>query len=149
MTTFVIHELVTNLIQPFNVNVGYRLQMHTVRPYLFFNDAPAGTFTLGLYSGATLLDSDSITFAQIKSYIATTDDYIAAFCSFRFSSNPVLNPGVYSLKLTSTGYAYDQAIYVGWISLHENLINQITYSPVSDEENPLTYQLWGHRWLES
>lgn len=146
MTTLVVHDLDTYASQSFVVQNGNRLVIESVRPYLYFHNAPAGTFTLSLYSGATLLDSADITFAEVQTALATTDNYIHAYCRFEFENNPVLPPGSYELKLTASGYTRTNASYAGWVALHEDLINDISYAPANDSENPLTFQLWGYRW---
>lgn len=146
MTTLVVHELDTYASQSFTVDNGRRLLIESVRPYLFFYNAPAGSFTLSLYAGATLLDSADITFADIQTALETTDNFVVAYCRFEFENQPVLNPGTYELKLTASGYTKSATSYAGWVALHEDLINDITYTPVDDSENPLTFQLWGYRW---
>lgn len=147
MTQLLVHDLGTYLAQDFTVLADKRIIVEAVRPYLYFHNSPSGTFTLSLYKGATLIDSASITSSEIQTALATSNNYFHAYSRFDFENHPVLNEGAYTLKLTASGYINSSSSYIGWVALHEDLINNITYTPNSDSENPLTFQLWGYRWL--
>lgn len=146
MTKLVVHELITTLSQPFTVNDQTTLKLKGIRPYLYNHNNPAGIFTLALKYAGNVVDSNTFTSLDLKNALATTNNYMHLFYRIYFEKNPAIHSGDYELELSSTGYTFDEDSYLGWVSMHEDLINNITYTPTDDRENPLSFQLWGYKW---
>lgn len=129
------------------ITVNKRIIVDSIRPRLYLHDDPAGTFTLSIKQGATTLGSKSLTMADIKTNAGFADNqFHHGFFRFQFANQVVLNPGTYTVELSSSGYTFAEASYLGWIIDHEDLTNTITPGDtvISDIDNPLTMQIWSH-----
>jgi hypothetical protein len=146
LTTLFVHELKTELEQEFKYKLRTRMNIGGVRPYLYIHNNPVGTFTIELLYNSSPIATGTFTAADIKTALATSDNYVHAYYNVTLDKNPVLNHGIYSLKLTSSGYSFNESAYIGWIALHENERNEMEYTPESDGQNSLTFELWEHKY---
>ncbi len=141
MTKLVVDELHSTLSQTFTVYKNERLTIEAIRPYIYMHNAPAGTFTIAVKSGGTELFSKTFTSVEIKSDLSTANNYIHIWKTLVFASPAQIENGEYELELSSAGYTYSDSSYLGWVREHENLTNEISGTPVSDIENPRSFQL--------
>jgi hypothetical protein len=109
------------------------------------NNAPAGTFTLSIKSGATTLCSKSFTSADIKTSLGTVNNYAHVFYPIVFDSPSFLGRGSYDVVLSASGYTGTNSSFIAWIQQHENLNNELDYEPLTDDENPLALRLKVYR----
>ena len=143
MTTLVVEELRTTLYQEFSLKTKESIK--AIRPYLYLHNSPAGTFTLTLKESGATIDSKSYTAAQIEAAAGfTANQYHHAYINFEFDSHLTLKRDTtYRIELSSAGYTFGDAAYVGWIRPHENGYNNSSPSLINYESNPFGYQLWG------
>jgi len=141
VTKLVIDELHSTLSQTFTLYKNGRSTIEAIRPYIYMHNAPAGIFTLSIKSGGTALISKTFTSAEIKTDLSTTDNYAHLWKAIVFDNPSQFENGEYELELSSSGYTYSDSSHLGWIREHENLINEISGTPVSDIENPRAFQL--------
>lgn len=111
---------------------------------LMYN-APSGTFTISLKSGATTLHSEDFTSASIKTDLSTSNNYAWIWKAFQFTNPIPLASGVYTLELSSSGYTFSDSSYLGWISDYESDYQRQTDTPSNDGENPQAFQLFEYR----
>ena len=140
MTTLVVEKLFISLEQEFNFTNDSRYHVAAFYPYLYLHDSPVGTFTISLIKDASVIFQKSFTSSDIKTALNTSNNYAHVFYPI-IPDNPIqLSRGVYSLKLTSSGYSAGDS-FIGWIRQHEDLNNILDYIPLSDEQNPLATRL--------
>lgn len=138
----VVDELETTLSQTFTVFKNNRLDLVAIRPYILSHNSPAGTFTFKLLDGATTLFSDTFTAAELKTDISTANDYVRIWKNFSITVPTFLENGDYTLELSSSGYTYSDASYLGWIKEHEHLTNVITNDDATSAlQFPRSFQL--------
>lgn len=136
MSTLLASELRTELEHEVRFSQTGRIHIAGLYPYLLKFGSPAGTFTISFIKDAFTLFSKSFGAADISPTL------------FAHTFHPVLpdNPiqieaGLYTIKLTATGYAFNNSAYIAWIQQHENIQNAMEYTPISDTENPLTVRI--------
>ena len=112
MSTLVYDTLETELVQEIVVGNHLGLYNPTLKPWLYFLNNPAGTFTLSIYKGVDFLMSKSFTLADLKTQLNTTDKSGYLFFNLDFGGH--LPFGFYTLKLTSTGYTYSNTSFLAW-----------------------------------
>jgi len=137
VTTLLVQELKTGevLEQQFRISDYQRTTVGSISPYLYFHDAPAGTFTVELVG----LRAWSFDFTDVQAETAVED-----YCHVYFPLIPVtplhLEVGIYTLRLSASGYALGPS-WAGWIQQHENLDNLLDYVPTNDGSNPLAIRI--------
>lgn len=144
MSTLVVQKLNTELSQDFRLSLDTRYNIGAVIPYLYMHNAPTGSFTVSVKSGATTLASNSFTCSDIKTSLGTAFNYAHVFYPVNFETTQ-LGKGTYTLELSASGYSPSESSYVGWVQQHEDLNNLLDYEPLSDAQNPLAFRLkiWG------
>ena len=136
MSTLMVSELFSELEHEMRFTQTGRIHIAGLYPYLLKFGSPVGTFTLSLIKGATTLFSKSFTSSEISS-----SNYAHAFHPV-LPDNPIqIEAGLYTVKLTSSGYAFTSSDYIGWIQQHENIQNSMEYTPSNDTKNPLTIRI--------
>lgn len=145
MSQVLINDLVTELEQSFRLSLNERYSIGAVIPYLYMHNAPAGTFTFSLLSGATVLTSKSFTSADIKASLETPDNYALVFYHVIFSDPVQLDAGTYTARLSASGYSKTPSSFLAWCQQHEDLNNQLDYVPANDLANPLAMRLKTYR----
>ena len=123
MTTIVVDELVTTLSQNITLNSYRNYHIAGLKLRLLMYNAPAGTFTVSIKSGANTLSSYSFTSADIKTELNTTDNYAHLY---KVISIPytILKSGSYEIELSSSGYTYAFGSFIGWVKSYENIFNE-------------------------
>ena len=138
MSTLLVDSLDTDgiLSQEFRISLDTRYNIGAIIPYLYMHGAPAGTFYLGVQKNGSEIFSQSFTCADIKTALDTTDDYAHVFFPIVPNLPLYLEKGIFSVNLYSSGYVSGSS-FLGWVKQHENLNNELDYTPVNDLENPL------------
>ena len=142
MTQLLVEPLaIDELTQEIRLRRSERYQIGAFIPYLYLHNAPLGTFNFIVEKNSIILFQKSFTSADIKTSMGTTSDYLHCFYPI-IPTNPVqLESGLYTLKLTSTGYSNSSTSFIGWIRQFEDLNNTLDYVPLDDDHNPLAIRL--------
>lgn len=138
MTKLLVEPLKTELEQEFSFKLEGRCLLAAVAPYLFMQNSPAGTFTFTVFKEDEEIFSKDFTSAQIKSALNTVNDHARVYYPM-VPTNPVFfTKGTYRAVLSSSGYSFDFNSYLGWVREHEDLRDEMDYSPSADNHNPLS-----------
>jgi uncharacterized protein YfaQ (DUF2300 family) len=141
VTTLVIETLVTELSQDIRLSGKERYSIGAIIPYIYMHNAPSGTFTLSLINQAVTVFSQSFTSSDIKASIQTVNNYAHVFYPV-IPTNPIqLDSGIYTVRITASGYAPTSVSFLALIRQHEDLNNKLDYVPLTDDENPLAIRL--------
>lgn len=140
---FLLEELKTELYQDFDVNKQLGMRIKSVRPYLYVNGTVSGNFRVALFfNSSEIATTATFTAAEVKASINTANSYCAVNY-FKNLINPVfLKKGAYQIKLLSTGYTYSPNDFIAWIMEHEDIKNEMSYTPVNDLENSFAFDLF-------
>lgn len=141
MSTIVANELISTLEQEFTYNLNDRVHIGGFYPYLLMYNSPLGTFKIEVLKGANVVYEEEFTSSDIKTTIGTTDNYAITFYPIIPPSPIQIEKGSYKIKLSSTGYTYYSSSYLAWIQQHENVQNQMSYTPNGDGENSLAFRI--------
>jgi len=137
-----VEELISELTQEFELIGGRIFHANGIRPYLYAHNHPSGTFTFTLMKDSTPISSVSFNSSQLYSAIQTSNNFIHLVYDLEFEHVLPLKNGVYQLKLTSSGYTFSSDCFLGWVKEHEDLKFPVSPIPTSDDQNPLTFELW-------
>ena len=142
MTKLVVDELQTTLEQTFTYDLDKRATIHAVGLYLYMCNAPSGTFTLSVKSGATTLISQTFDSAEMKTDMSTTDNYLYMWKTLLFDDLIQLEKGTYTLELSSSGYTYSSTSYLAWIKEHENIFMNYTGTANNFTMYPRSFRIY-------
>ena len=135
MTTLLCQTLIDELFQEVDYNSSERLHIGCISPYLVVVNAPAGTFTISITGPNGAVFSKSFTSIDIKTAIGTVNDFAHVFYPI-IPTNPVqIENGSYTITLSAAGYTASNSSFIGWIQQHENIQNEMSYTPVDDSGN--------------
>lgn len=142
MTTLLVNPLKTQLRQEIRLNHDKRYIIEAICPYIYMHNSPNGTFIFRIKKGLTTVFSQSFTSIDLKASINTTNNYAHIF----YAINPIsgfllLEKGNYIFELDSTGYTYSDTSYLGWITQHEYVQNEMSYIPTDDSQNSLAIRM--------
>jgi hypothetical protein len=142
MSTLLVQRLDTELAQEIRYTSPKRCSVAAFIPYLYLHNAPSGTFTFELLnSDDDIIFSQQFDSADIKASIPTTDNYAHVFYPV-VPNNPIqIESGLYTIKLSASGYSPSSTSYLGWIQQFENLQLEMDYVPENDSENPLSIRI--------
>lgn len=140
MTTLVCDELIGTLTQTVNLSYDTVYHIAGIKIKLLMYNAPSGTFTLSLKSGATTLASDTFDSAEIKTDLSTANNYAHIYKALTF--NLPLKKGAYDLVLSSSGYTYSESSFLGWCKSFENIYNEQVDDTVLYNDKPFDYLLY-------
>lgn len=113
MSIYLCEELVTTLSASLTFSAERRHNIGGIKIGLVSYNAPSGTFTLSLKSGATTLWSDTFNHAELKTDLSVANDYLYIFKAF--STDIKIESGVYTLEISASGYTYSTNSFLGWI----------------------------------
>lgn len=136
MSTLVCTDLITSLEHEIRLTNKDRIQLAAIYPYLFKVGHPAGTFTLSLIQSGVTLFSKSF----IESDISLAD-YAHTFFPVIPNVLLPLDAGLYTIRISSSGYTFADNNRLGWIQQHENIQNSMEYTPINDYQNPLSVRI--------
>lgn len=141
MSSLLVDKLVTELTHEIRLTNSSRVHISAFYPYLFLYNSPVGTFTLSILRGATAIFSQSFDSAAIKISIPTVNDYAHVFYPI-IPPNPLpIESGLYTIKLSATGYVPTESSYLGWIKQHEDVQNNLEYVSANDTYNPYAIRI--------
>jgi hypothetical protein len=127
-------------------DLNERSRIAVIAPYIYMHNAPSGSFTFEIKKiDNTVVYSKTFTSSDIKTLLNTTFDYAHVFIPFVPDEPVYIEKGQFKLVLSSSGYFYNRSSFLGWIRQHENLNNEIDYTPSNDAENPLAYRLKAYK----
>ena len=145
MTTLLAKRLFNGfaLEHTFNLKSQSRYHIQSIAPYIYMHNAPAGTFTMSIYdvSDESQVFTQSFTSSAIKAALSTSNNYAHAFYPIIPNTKLKLGAGTYRAELTSSGYTYGAESFLGWVQQHEDLNNELDYTPANDLENPLALRI--------
>lgn len=144
MTELVVQELeATPLIQEVKLRRKGKHIIHALRPYVYLHNNPTGTFHFEvLDSQDNLLKSHDFTASEVKTAWGKTDPYCHGFYTINLDNKLILKNGIYKFKISSTGYSFSISSWIGWVQEHENIKYDVLYTPIDDQQNPLTVEFW-------
>jgi len=136
VSTLLVSELITELEHEVRFLQTGRIHIAGLYPYLLKFGSPAGTFIISLIKDSVTLFSKSFAASEISAtaYAHTFHPVIP--------DNPVqIEAGLYTIKLSATGYSFNSSAYIAWIQQFENIQNAMEYTPENDSQNPLTVRI--------
>jgi hypothetical protein len=141
MSTLIVDKIDTEKSIDIRISKNKRSQVSAILPKLFIKNSPIGTFTLNVLLGVTSIFSQSFTSSDIKASLGTTDDN--AYCFYPIiPENPLsIEDGVYTIKITSSGYTSSEQSYLGWVRDYEGENIGAEYTLASDRKNPLSLRI--------
>lgn len=142
MSTLLVQRLETELTQELRYNLSDRCQIGALIPYLYMHNSPAGTFAIDLLnSDDEIIISQEFDCDDIKAALETSNNYAHVFYPI-IPTNPIqIEYGLYTIKLSATGYTPSDSSYLGWIQQFENIQNVMDYVPVNDAQNSLAIRI--------
>lgn len=144
MTTLLVEQLYESaeLEQNFTFNLNKRVRLAAFYPYIYMHNAPVGDFYIGIQKndGAFYYEKH-FTSADIKALMNTEFNSAHVFMPVIPETPILLEKGEYQIFLYAENYVYKRSAFLGWIKQHENLNNEMDYSPSNDAENPLAFRL--------
>jgi len=138
MSHLIVYELKTTREQTIVVNED--MLVKTIRLNLYRHLNPAGSLILTVKNGSTTVATKTVAISLLDS-----TNYSHGFYSFEFDTAINLTPATYTLELSSSGYTFDDAAYVGWIKEHENNTNNFTSTISNYFDNPFSFQIWEYK----
>lgn len=128
-----------------HANAWRRICVAAIRPYIYKHLSPSGTFTFSIYQGGEKLGEQSLTSLDIENNSeATSINYFHGPFRILFDSPIIINKGDFEIRLTSSGYTFSDASYLGWIREHDRIVNDFIPTD-STYHNPLAVELWEWR----
>jgi len=141
VTTLVLKELITTLEQDINFNLNVRYNIGALIPYIYMHNAPAGTFTIELIKSSVTIFSNTFTSVDLKASLGTTDNYAHVFYPIVPTDTVQIERGIYTVKLSSSGYTYNSSSFLGWCQQYVNIQGTLDYVPANYSENPLSIRV--------
>lgn len=145
MTQILCEELRTTLSKSFTLTGTQVWQVNACRPKLVMYNAPSGTFTLSIKSGANTLGSADFTSADIKSDLNTSNNYAYIHKVLQFTNDIPLRAGTYTAELSSSGYTYSVNSFIGWVKETESVFETIVGTINNETNYPFTMQLFENK----
>lgn len=136
-----VDTLTTTIEQTFYLKNDTRYILEEIKPYLYFHNAPAGTFTLTLLRGSTEITSKSFTTNDVKTALNTTDNYFHLFYPVQFDSFLPLEKGTYKLRLSSSGYVFSGSSYIAWVKEFESIYQEFENDISVVTDYPYSFRL--------
>lgn len=145
MTTVLFEELKSVALEQ-NIVVEERISLKTIRLNLIKALSPAGTLILKVKDESGTIIEGTLTSAQIETQASeiTALNYFHGFIDFGLEDF-VLNPGNYTVELSSSGYTYSDSSYYGWVKEFENRTNRLSSAVVNVSDSPLSFQAWEYK----
>lgn len=144
MTTLAVEELVTTLVQPLLVDKPIRLL--AVKPWLYFHNMPAGTFSMKLKKATTTIREWTFTSADARSAFGGTQQFFHVYLSL--SGAPlIIEPGEYTLELSATGYTFG-ASWVGWCKDWQGAVGRVEGSAPDFTGYPYSFRILASKGRE-
>lgn len=121
------------------------LDVTAIRPYLYFHNQASGSIALEIEdaNGKKIATSESLSIATIKAGISSLGFDHGLL---RFYVNASLRKNTtYGIRLVSSGgYSFADAAYVGWCRDYDLRIVGAAWSPSTGANSALLMELWGN-----
>lgn len=142
MSTLLVKVLEAELSNEWMFYLNKTYQIAGFYPYLYMQDAPAGTVTFQFLKDGQVLFEETITSDDIKLALNTSDDHAHLWYPFVPQKPILLKRGIYTAKLISGGgYTESSTTFFGWVKEHIDAYNETDYAPASDIERPYALKL--------
>lgn len=136
MTTLLCDSLYTFLDHEIRFISPTRIHIAGIYPYLLKCGHPVGTFTVSLIKNSVTLFSNSFSESDISSAAYSHTFYPV------IPVNPIqIEPGLYTIRLSSSGYSYSNIDFISWIQQFENVQNEMEYVHTGSSQNPLALRI--------
>lgn len=145
MSTLLVDELITELVQPFKLLK--KTHALSFRAHLYVHDMPAGVFRLRLMKGSDQIFSRTFTSETLREEFGGSESYFHIYFTF-FTQRKILDRGEYSLILDHTDYVYDANKFIGWCKDYRGVFGSFDTSQVSFTEYPYAYRIIERRARE-
>lgn len=141
MSTLMVHEIYGSaLIQQFRTpNDGLVREIAAIRPHLYIQGGPSGQILVRLQNTSTvgvLADADLVTVSSI-----TSATYFHGYVTFDINATVQPNT-VYQISVGASGATWTSASFVGWVTDHDKRKYSPNYTPATDAEYPLDFEIW-------
>jgi len=140
MTTLVAQTLFNELIQEVRYNLQERKHIGCISPYLYLHNA-VGTFTFEVIKDSVTIFSKSFTPDDVKASLGTTFDYMHVFYPIIPGEPLKLEKGLYSFRLSATGYTANSVSFIAWLQQFEDIQNEMDYIPLTSDQNSLAFRI--------
>lgn len=141
MSTLLVQELHTELVQEFRFRTSQRFIVGSFSPYLYIHGLPSGTFTFTVEKNGTEIFTHSFTAAELKTEMGLTSNYFHVFFPFLPDFPVLMERGGFTARVTASGYEYRNDSFIGWVQQFENTQNEMDYVPVTDDDRPLAMRV--------
>ena len=139
MTTLVVDELVSQLVQP--IYIKKKIKALAVKLHLYVHNMPTGSFKFQILKEGDLYAEFPFSCDDLKSSFGGTTSYFRVFFPFAVGSKINFEEGNYTLKITSTGYTYSQTSFLGWCKDWQGYFGDVTIVPESYLEFPYSFRI--------
>jgi hypothetical protein len=116
-----------------------RYVIGSIIPYLLMVNAPSGNFVFKVLKDSLEIFSHTFPSANNKTSLGITDNFAHVYFPI-VPDDLQLEQGEYVFRLESD-YSPTFTSFLAWIQQHEDIQNEIDYTPSGDQENPLTVRL--------
>ncbi len=144
MTRLYVEELqATPLEQQFTIDK--RTLVSFVRLHICKYLSPTGTFIVQLTTADdTVLatSSQSLATMQAAGDADLSANYFHGFVTFALDKVASLVPGVYKLKLTSSGYMYNANVFLGWCKADEDRAVPVEGDEPLPADSPFDFEMY-------
>ena len=141
MSTLLVEELKSGLVQGFTLDNTKRYTVSGVYPHLLVYGNPAGSFIFQLKRNTTVLFSKSYSAADMKAQIPTTDSYAHLFLSVIPDGDVMIDGGDYTFVMASVGYTFSESNYIGWCRNFEEQDYKSEVYKFNDNTNAMKIKL--------
>lgn len=144
MSTIVVDELITELVQEIKINRPTSLA--AFRPWVYSHNNPEGNFSFIIEKDSLPVKIFSFTNNDLKTALNVTQPYFHG--RYAIPVTPfILHRGTYTIKLTASGYTYNPNCFVGWCKDVEAFGK--TYGTIENyTSNPYSFTLVEYRARE-
>ena len=116
-----------------------RYVIGSIIPYFLMVNAPSGNFVFKVLKDSLEIFSHTFPSANNKTSLGITDNFAHVYFPI-VPDDLQLEQGEYVFRLESD-YSPTFTSFLAWIQQHEDIQNEIDYTPSGDQENPLTVRL--------
>lgn len=145
MSTLIVHECQPEVFQ--EIVPSNNILLKAIRPHLYIHNSPAGTIQIRITdtNGKEIYATGTSTIASLKSQIEAVvgaNDFIHAWPQIEVKAGLRKNE-TYRIYVTcGGGYSFAESAYVGVCKDWDNTKITSTYSPSTEFNAPIDFELW-------
>ena len=144
MTRLAVEELITTLVQPLTVETTVRLL--AVKPWLYFHNMPAGTFTMALKKDAATIREWQFTATDARNAFGGSQQFFHVYLSL--SGAPlIIYQGEYTLELSASGYTFGSS-WVGWCKDWQGVVGKVEGQAADFTSYPYSFRILASKGRE-